>query len=205
MVSIFWAFFCKYFFVILFMLFFYVSMVSISLVFLSIPSLIFGNSLFCLHGHHFFLSVFWGAVSFESFFRGRHVIWVTFFAVFFAVRNSFFNIFNIIFSQLREEYAFNTLWVWCPREIQRWISPFSQFANNARALKQEIIKRFFHSQTDGFLRFRDLRIMLSKQRNHKEGSIIHNLWIMRLSTIEEIIKRFYHFQTSLQARAVEGN
>ena len=93
------------------MLFFYVSMVSISLVFLSIPSLIFGNSLFCLHGHHFFLSVFWGAVSFESFFRGRHVIWVTFFAVFFAVRNPFFNIFNIIFSQLREEYAFNTLWV----------------------------------------------------------------------------------------------
>ena len=97
----FWAFFCKYFFV----------MVSISLVILSIPSLIFGNSLLCLHGHHFFLLVFWGAVSFESFFRGRHVIWVTFFAVFFAVRNSFFNIFNIIFSQLREEYAFNTLWV----------------------------------------------------------------------------------------------
>ena len=144
-------------------------------------------------------SIFWVIFSGSACYLGH------FFAVFFAVRNSFFNIFNIIFSQLREEYAFNTMWVWCPREIQRWISPFSQFANNARALKQEIIKRFFHSQTDGFLRFRDLRIMLSQQRNHKEGSIIHNLWIMRLSTIEEIIKRFYHFQTSLQARAIEGN
>ena len=31
--------------------------------------------------------------------------------------------------KLRKEYPFNTLlWVWCPREIQRWISPFSQFA-----------------------------------------------------------------------------